>query len=79
MYEIQEKPDVFGVLDNGAMFKPLVTLKDESGGVSHIIEDDHCYVLVNKCHEKPTRFAMVRHWYGEAVEALKDLPIPKGA
>lgn len=34
-------------MDNGESAEPVATLADEYGGVSHWIQDDHCYVLVN--------------------------------
>ena len=77
MYKQQEVPDEEVVLENGSTSKPIVTLKDEYGGISHIILDDHCYVLVNGSQDRG--FSTVKHWYGEAVEALKTLPIPTSA
>jgi len=74
MYQLQDKPDGSITLKDGTEATPIVTLKDEYGGISHIIEDDHCYVLVNGSAERG--FATVRHWYPEAVEALKTLPNP---
>lgn len=75
MYKVQEKPDLIITLKNGSTATPIITLKDEYGGVSHIIEDDHCYVLVNGSYD--TQFDTVKHWYAEAVEAVKTLPGPK--
>ena len=72
MYKIQDEPTDKVRLSNGAWVKPIATLKDEYGGISHIIEDDHCYVLING--SKDRIFNMVYHWYAEAVEALKMLP-----
>ena len=78
MYILQDKPDQFATLrETGGYVMPLVTLKDEHGGVSHIIEDDHCYVLLNGSYDRD--FAMVYHWYPEAVEAMKTLTGPKPA
>ena len=74
MYTLQEKPDVMAVLENGSEVEPVATLKDEHGGVSHIIVDDHCYVLVNGSNDRP--FNMVAWWYREAVAALRQLPLP---
>ena len=75
MYKIQENADEKAVLSNDSVVIPLMTLKDEYGGISHIINDDHCYVLINKSGDG--RFSMSRHWYREAVRALKRLPLPK--
>jgi len=80
MYVLQDKPDKKATLLNGSICTPVATLKDEYGGISHIIEDDHCYVLVNGI--KATgfiNFIKVHHWYPEAVDALKTLPTPKYA
>lgn len=85
MYKVQPVPDRYVRLNNGAEVRPLTTLKDEHGGVSHIIEDDHCYVLLNGidkvCLDGTYRaeYVMVRHWYSEAVDALKKLPTPTPA
>lgn len=83
MYQVQPKPDREAMLYNGSKVKPIVTLKNEYGGVSHIIEDDHCYVLLNRMSKgyenSPEIFNMVYHWYTEAVDALKGLPSPKPA
>jgi hypothetical protein len=76
MYQVQANPNFQVVLDNGAVIKPVVTLKNENGGISHIIQDDHCYVLVN---EFDGVGHMVYHWYSEAVDALKQLPPLRGA
>lgn len=72
MYQLQDKPDSNVTLENGSEVMPVATLKDEHGGVSHIIEDDSCYVLVNGSADRG--FRTVKHWYPEAVEALKSLP-----
>ena len=68
MYKIQEKPDesCYG------RWKPIVTLKDGHGGVYHIVNDDHCYVLINGAKGIVTSW-----WFREAVDALKSLPLPE--
>lgn len=48
--------------------EPLVTLTDDWGGVSHIIKDDHCYVLINGTREAD--FVRTSWWYHEAILAL---------
>jgi hypothetical protein len=71
MYIEQKEPDKEATLKNGAIVTPLVTLKDEYGGVSHIIEDDHCYVLINRGFTDVVHaYSMSYHWYNEAVYAL---------
>jgi len=75
MYEVQKQPDAEAFLENGAPIKPVATLKDPHGGISHIIVDDHCYVLVNGATDRP--FQMTSWWYQEAVSVLHTLPLPK--
>ena len=72
-YRLQPKPDESVELMDGSICTPAATLKDEYGGVSHIIIDDHCYVLVNG-EDDQGRCAMVKHWFTEAVVALQGLP-----
>lgn len=74
MYIQQDTPDAKVALRSGSIVAPVATLKDEYGGISHIIVDDHCYVLVNGSLE--LGFATVKHWYYEAVVAMKELPLP---
>lgn len=62
-------------LNNGDKVRPLVSLEDEHGGVSHIIEDDHCFVLVNG--SKDRKYQMVYYWYDAAALALADYLTPK--
>lgn len=73
MYVLQDKPDKEFQTKTG-MEKPVATLKDEHGGISQIATDDHCYVLYNGADNRI--FVPVKHWYREAVEALKLLPLP---
>jgi len=84
MYILQENPD--DVWTKGGS-KPIATLKDEYGGIFHIIEDDHCYVLFRQeIWEQVTDLLGKRiviegkyssHLFPEAVEALKSLPTPQ--
>lgn len=71
LYEVQEIPDESVTLDSGSIKNPLVTLKNGCGGISHIIMDDHCYVLVNGSDNRPCRMAC--YWYPEAAKALAKL------
>lgn len=73
------EPEQFQMRPNSELIQAKVTLKDQHGGISHIYEDDHCYVLCNKAGETDgvPIFNKVFHWYPEAVEALKALPTPK--
>lgn len=74
MYVLQIIPDEKVTL-GGSVCTPVATLKDEYGGVSHIIVDNHCYILVNGSYKHG--FATVKHWYREAVEAMQGLPLPR--
>lgn len=74
MYKLMDKPYHRAKLENGSVVVPLATLADDNGGVSHIIEDDHCYVLIN---QMDNGCRMVAHWYPEAVYAMRTLPIPE--
>ena len=50
-----------------------------NNGNSHIIEDDHCYVVVNRHYDKGERTNLFKPtpWiFPEALEALKRLPPP---
>jgi hypothetical protein len=71
MHIVQSIPDEKAIMENGDEVTPLVTLKDEYGSISHIIIDDHCYVLINGSEERA--FKMTCHWYKEAVYALVQL------
>lgn len=77
MYILQETPDKEAVTTRNTKITPVATLKDEYGGISHIIEDDHCLVLLNGSEDR--LFTKVYHWYPEAVEALKTLKTPEYA
>ena len=72
-YCLQPKPDESMKLMGGSECAPVATLKDEYGGVSHIIIDDHCYVLANG-EDSQGRCGMVKHWFTEAIVALQGLP-----
>ncbi len=72
MYKIQEKTHKSVRTLGGGQLKPLVTLKDEYGGISHIAKDDHCYVLINK-NQKTGHYVIVNHWLEEAALALAEL------
>ena len=70
MYVLQNSPDAPVNLDNGIEVTPVMTLRDEWGGVSHIIRDDGCYVLINRVDQLSNIYRMSCHWYNEAVDAL---------
>lgn len=74
MYTLQEKPDDTATLENGEDFTPIATLKDAYGGVLHVMNDDHCYVLAVK---REKGFRMTAWWNAEAVKTMQTLPLPQ--
>lgn len=76
MYVLQDKPDEEATLENDVKFEPKATLKDEYGGIVHIATDDHCYVLYKR-YMSDGKCRGITHWFKEAVEALKTLPLPE--
>jgi len=74
MYVLQKKPDKEARTKTG-LLEPIATLKNEYGQIFHIATDDHCFVLYSK--QSDTTCVPVTHWFREAVEALKTLPLPK--
>jgi hypothetical protein len=71
MYKVTDKK--FKNWDEYKHGKPLVCLEDEYGGQSVIATDDHCFVLYNGSNRR--EFVSVKHWYREAVNALKEFLI----
>jgi len=69
-YKVTGSPWPPVTMDNGGWVTPVITLTDEFGGVSHIIEDDHCFVLVNRVADN---WAKSYYWFREAAEALVSL------
>lgn len=74
MYQVQEYPDIAATLDNGVDFRPLITLKSDSGAKAHIFEDDHCYVLAHSAARTDGRVSISAWWFAEAFEAARSLP-----
>ncbi len=69
MFVVQKSPvEARTILENGEEVQPLITLVDENRCVAHIIQDDHCFVLVLPCTNG--RYRMVKHWFTEAAQAL---------
>lgn len=58
-------------LDNSLMVKPIATMEDEHGGICHIIEDDHCYLV---CLKFRNGYRTTPYIFNEAFELLKTLP-----
>jgi len=69
--QVDTAPSV--MMDNGESAEPLITLQDEYGGRSHIVVDDHCYVIVNE-HEGVGKWTT--HIFAEWLPFLKALPPP---
>jgi len=74
MMKKTETPWTQAKLTNGSIVMPLVTLVDGYGGVSHIIRDDNCFVLINRVGESNNEpngtFAISPYWFKEAAAAL---------
>ena len=75
MYILQSSPDE-KIVGKWSGCRSRATLKSECGGVAHIINDDHCYVLILD-NMSGHGFVAVKHWFKEAVEALQKLPLPE--
>lgn len=73
MYKSVEK-DKHAIMFNGEPLNPVATLSDEYGARAQIAIDDHCYVLYLK---RGVYYIQVYHWFREAVEVLKTLPLPE--
>jgi len=73
MYKIVET-DKEIVTSNGVIISPVLTLKDEYGGVCQIVEDDSCYVLMLR--GKDGTYKNTSYIFYEAWEALKTLDRP---
>lgn len=71
-YEITAEPPHEITGDNGSTNLARLTLEDGYGGRFHIVVDDHCYVLM--C-ERDGKCTQVTHWFPEAVEAMRHLPL----
>jgi len=72
MYVWKAKTDETIQLTNDEWVRPVATLADKYGGRAQIIVDDDCYVLCLK--QESGRYAMVKHWFREAVTVLQQLP-----
>lgn len=68
--------DAVITLANGSNAHPVVTLADEHGGRAQIIVDDHCYVLALR--NPGGAYVTVKHWFQEAVHAIRHRPGPMG-
>jgi len=79
MYVLQDKPGKFYLhaSDDREAHHAVATLKDGHGGIAHIYTDDHCYVLALASENAWPQVARPSyHWFPEAVEVLKTLPLP---
>ena len=77
-YKLLDKPKKVTWTDGPVM--AAASLADEYGGEAHIIPDDKCYVLLVEKGSKKVggekAYISTCWWFKEAVEALKDLPLP---
>jgi hypothetical protein len=82
MFQKQPHPFAMALMENGDRVTPLVTLCDDYG-ISHIINDDGCYVLINSVsqlfgpHAPVSYYKKSTHWFPEAVKALGEYLAPK--
>lgn len=82
MFQKQPHPFAMAFMENGSRVTPLVTLCDDYG-ISHIIKDDGCYVLINSVsqllgpHAPVSHYKKSTHWFPEAVKALGEYLAPK--
>jgi len=74
MYQLVEPSLSITIKGLDEKIAPIATLKDEYGGICHIIEDDHCFVV---CLEKADGISNpTTHLFKEVIEAIKTLKIP---
>lgn len=55
--------------DNGVDAHSVLTLKDEAGGLTRVIEDDGCYVPYQRCLDG--HYEAISHLYPELFNAMK--------
>ena len=66
----QKTPDRQVCPEPGIVLRPLVTLHNRKWDIKHhIIRDDGCYVLIDD------QGTYLTHWFSEAFEAVKSLPV----
>lgn len=61
--------------NNGINWKSIVSLKDDAGGITHIVKDDGCYLLYHGS-ERRGNYHRSSYIFPEAHAALKELPDP---
>ena len=61
--------------NNGINWKSVVSLKDDAGGITHIVKDDGCYLLYHGS-ERRGNYHRSSYIFPEAHAALKELPDP---
>lgn len=74
MYKQTKATSKIRLSKGGSIVCPIATLKDEYGGVCHIAEDDHCYVLYQ--NNSDGTYSLATHIFKEAFEVLRNLPSP---
>lgn len=61
------------IMESNSIVTPVASLRDECGGICHIIVDDGCYVL---CIENEDGFCKpTSHIFKEAFKILRTLPL----
>lgn len=70
-YRISSTDEDF-VFDNGKIGHSIMTLKDDAGGLTRVIEDDGCYVPYQVTTDG--KYVEQTHLYPELFNALKKLP-----
>jgi hypothetical protein len=74
MYKQTETTKKIIMFNSGNIISPIVTLKDEHGGICQIINDDHCYVICLK--KEDGTYSPTTHIFKEVFNVLKGLPEP---
>lgn len=59
---------------DGIEWTSVVSLRDNAGGIAHIVVDDHCYILYQGSNDRG--FRRYHYIYSEIHNALKGLPDP---
>lgn len=72
-YKVVDSPDYFFGDTGMRINNPVLSLEDEYGGKTHVVEDDGCYVAYNNVGDTD-KFVSITHLYPELFNAMKKLP-----
>lgn len=72
-YKVVDSPDHFFGDTGIRINNPVLSLENEYGGKTHVVEDDGCYVAYNNIGDTD-RFVSITHLYPELFNAMKKLP-----